>query len=321
MRQIPDLSIQQIGYRRIAAAVPELTLSLLKLRTIDDIFLNLGTWQGIVSQRTALTEIRMYSAHIDLLSALSVIAQIRQIPKRPGFSVTASFVGKRNYTTEEIKQAVMQGITSHYAWQYSEDEVKSDIDIRVFIEHQSAYLGLRLGKTSLQKRAYKQIHTLGSLKPPVAAAMLLLGSKTDGLVVDPFCGAGTILIEACLMGFPALGGDLDNKALDAAVKNAEFAGSKPALALWNAHHLPIASQSAGMVVSNLPWGKQVPTSPDLERLYQLACLEIKRILLPGSPAVILTSLPEWIPEEILHIVKKFEISLFGQNPTILIATG
>ena len=131
MRQIPDLSIQQIGYRRIAAAVPELTLSLLKLRTIDDIFLNLGTWQGIVSQRTALTEIRMYSAHIDLLSAVSVIAQIRQIPKRPGFSVTASFVGKRNYTTEEIKQAVMQGITSHYAWQYSEDEVKSDIDIRV----------------------------------------------------------------------------------------------------------------------------------------------------------------------------------------------
>ena len=321
MHQIPGLSIHQVGYRRIAAAVPELSLALLTLRTIDDIFLNIATWQDVISQRAALLDLRLHSAHLDLLSSTAAVAQIRQLPKRPSFSITASFVGKRNYSTDEIKQSVMQGVTSHFAWEYREDEGNSDLNIRIFIEHQTAYIGLRLGKQSLQKRSYKQVHTLGSLKPPVAAAMLWLAENRNGPVIDPFCGAGTILIEASLMGYPAIGGDLDRNALLATQNNARLAGVQPKLALWNTSCIPLASQSAGLVVSNLPWGRQTSTGPELEQLYRLACLEIKRILPTGSRAVLLTSLPEWVPGDYLHIEQRIEISLFGQNPTILILSN
>jgi len=83
---------------------------------------------------------------------------------------------------------------------------EGQVNIRVFIEHATAFVGVRLGAALLHRRAYKQEHISGSLKPTVAAAMLEMAQVTlASWVPDPFCGAGAILIEASLRCVPAWG--------------------------------------------------------------------------------------------------------------------
>lgn len=49
--------------------------------------------------------------------------------------------------------------------------------------------------------------------PPVAAALLAKFSETGGTIFDPFCGSGTMLVEASVAGRNSVGGDVDPLAV------------------------------------------------------------------------------------------------------------
>ncbi|HBR80399.1 MAG: putative DNA methylase [Candidatus Uhrbacteria bacterium GW2011_GWE2_45_35] len=55
----------------------------------------------------------------------------------------------------------------------------------------------------------------GMLPPKLARMMInLSGAELDNTVIDPFCGSGTVLMEAALMGFSKIiGGDISEKAI------------------------------------------------------------------------------------------------------------
>src|SRR5689334_9355211 len=230
---LPGVSVDQIAYRRVFATCQGSLSPLLSLRTVDDVFLYLGTWSGIERARESLTTLRMESARLDLNEALKTCEQVRLIRKPPTFSLTANFVGKRNYSTEEIKQACAEGIIERQRWTYSENESHSDLNVRVFLEGDTAVVGVRLGARSLSKRAYKQQHVLGSLKPAVAAALLALADLKPALrILDPCCGAGTILIEAKAYGAKAWGGDINREAVMASRFNATQASAMVQFLQW-----------------------------------------------------------------------------------------
>src|SRR6185503_2497460 len=46
--------------------------------------------------------------------------------------------------------------------------------------------------------------------------------KALDYILDPFCGSGTILQEAILLGFRAVGSDLDQTAIENSEKNLEW---------------------------------------------------------------------------------------------------
>ena len=50
---------------------------------------------------------------------------------------------------------------------------------------------------------------IGKLKSSIARYLLTEHTQPDDLVVDPFCGSGTILLEASLMGRRAYGADVN----------------------------------------------------------------------------------------------------------------
>ena len=78
-----------------------------------------------------------------------------------------------------------------------------------------------------QNALYKQENVPGSLKPTVAAALLSLAGVRPGTrVLDPCCGAGTILIEAEAVQAEGWGGDIDLQIVKAAQNNA-FHGRSP----------------------------------------------------------------------------------------------
>jgi 23S rRNA G2445 N2-methylase RlmL len=285
---------------------------------VDDVFLSLGSWDEILPQRVALERIRLKCRELDLPPAAAIIAGIRALTPRPSFSVTVNFVGKRNYTSEEVKTAAAEEISQVTGWVYG-SENESELNLRLFIEHDRAYVGLRLSAYPLHSRLYKQAHISGSLKPTVAAAMLqILEPWPAALTLDPFCGAGTIPIEAGLMGAQPLGFDRDPAALLAAKQNAQHAAVYGPLAQADACCLPLAAGAVDFTATNLPWGRQVQVDQLLAELYHRACGEIERVTASYGRVVLLTSQPELVAFQRLELRQQIEISLFGQIPSILL---
>ncbi len=311
---LPHTQVTQIGYRRVEADSSELS-SLLTLRTIDDVFLKLATWHDVGHERRWLALFTQLGEQLTTDAFLPLLADLRSIPQPPRFSVTVNFVGKRNYSAPEVKTAIADGINRQQpAWQYVEDDRDADLNLRVFIDHQTALVGLRIGATPLHRRAYKVFHQPGALKPTVAAAMVRLADIQPGaLVIDPFCGSGTIVVEAALSGAAAIGGDLDVDATQGALLN-----SQQVLSLiyqGDARRIPLPDGSVDAVISNLPWGRQVQVDDRLMHLYQQSFAEMQRVIKPAGKIVLLTTFPDLLdatPDE------AHEISLFGQTPQILI---
>jgi len=170
------------------------------------------------------------------------------------------------------------------------------------------------------------VNIAGSLKPTVAAAMVRLGDyPPNALVVDPLCGAGTIPIEAGLLGLRAVGGDLAVDALGAARTNQAAAGIAVEFESWDARAIPLASGTVDGVVCNLPWGRQVAVEANIEGVYAACIKEMARILRPEGRAVLLTNLRQLLRDSALaaglQVEREVEISLSGLTPVITVLSG
>src|SRR5512145_3008506 len=131
MAALPGVQVQQVAYRRITATCRD-PARLLTLRTVDDVFLDLGAWSGLARQRDALSKLRQQATRLDLRPALAVCAALRSFPSSPCFSLTVNFVGKRNYTSDEIKQVFATAISTRHGWRYTPDDDAADLNVRVF---------------------------------------------------------------------------------------------------------------------------------------------------------------------------------------------
>lgn len=60
---------------------------------------------------------------------------------------------------------------------------------------------------------------MGVLPPKLARMMINFTALRDGIIWDPFCGSGTILMEAGMLGFNLLGSDISDLAIDATAEN------------------------------------------------------------------------------------------------------
>ncbi|TMR04779.1 RNA methyltransferase, partial [Nonomuraea turkmeniaca] len=149
--------------------------------------------------------------------------------------MSASFVGRRNYTRFEIEDAVGAELARPLGVAYHSRSAggRPPLDAmswRVTIEGEQAVIALRPADRPLHRRPYKTASIRGTLHPPVAAAMAELARLHGArLVLDPCCGAGTTLIEAHVLAphLRLLGFDHDPAALSAAAANARAADRPP----------------------------------------------------------------------------------------------
>jgi tRNA (guanine6-N2)-methyltransferase len=319
MASIAQLRIRERAYRRVLADFDGPAAQLVALRTVDDVFIHLADWRNVAHTRDYLTTIADLSARLELEAARAVCRTLRPIGDPVRFSVTANFVGRRNYSADEIKLAVARGVAAGHGWVYQPDDAAAAINIRVFIEHDTALAGIRLAARPLHERPYKLAHRPGSLKPSVAAAMLRLGRVDAGTrLLDPFCGAGTILVEAALAGAHSAGGDIDAEAVETATANARAAGVDAMIRVWDARSLPLAGGSIDAIVSNPPWGRQIASGMSLTALYRDSLSEMQRVLAEHGRIVLLVGEPTLVHAPALRIEQDIEISLFGQTPRIVV---
>jgi len=98
-----------------------------------------------------------------------------------------------------IKKAVVERLKTKYrtAWFEERGQV---YQIQFLIRKDVASLYLDTSGPSLHKRGYRALSAGAPIKETLAAAMAGLARIRDySSVVDPFCGSGTILIEAALL--------------------------------------------------------------------------------------------------------------------------
>lgn len=98
-----------------------------------------------------------------------------------------------------IKKAMVEELKSVYnvSW-FSEDG--ASYPFRVFLMKDLVTIGLDTTGESLHKRGYRKLVSKAPVAENLASAMILLTPwNKDRILVDPFCGSGTIPIEAAMM--------------------------------------------------------------------------------------------------------------------------
>lgn len=82
--------------------------------------------------------------------------------------------------------------------------------------------------------------------------------KAGELVFDPFCGTGSMLIEAGLIDCRVMGLDVQRRMTRGCLRNLKYFGIKPeGIVLGDARHLPVAGIDC--VVTDPPYGKSTVT--------------------------------------------------------------
>lgn len=126
------------------------------------------------------------------------------IPKDGKFWVAkAASVKSKLFSPSDIQSIMKKAMVERMKGVYHIDwfsESGADYPVRVFIKKDEVTVGLDTSGESLHKRGYRKLTAKAPIAENLAAALLLLTPwKKDRILVDPFCGSGTIPIEAAMM--------------------------------------------------------------------------------------------------------------------------
>lgn len=98
-----------------------------------------------------------------------------------------------------MKKAMVERLKGIYHTTWFEENGDS-FPIRVFLMKDEVVVGLDTTGESLHKRGYRKLTAKAPIAENLAAALIMLTPwNKDRILVDPFCGSGTIPIEAAMM--------------------------------------------------------------------------------------------------------------------------
>ncbi|MFI1734999.1 TRM11 family SAM-dependent methyltransferase [Streptomyces acidicola] len=319
-------TVDWVGHREVGFRTEPGTDDEGRLRTADDVFLL------ALRRDDAGPHKRDLAALADLARAVDLTGLARERRARGGpagfggIEISASFLGRRTYNRYDIEDAVGRVLAEragvpYHARRYGEHPPPGHSGWRLTLDGTHATLLLRLGRRPAHRRAYKNATIPGTLHPPVAAAMAQAAELRPGLrVLDPCCGAGTLLIEAhhTVPGTTLLGFDLDPAARRAARRNA---GPLPVTVRHgDAGALPLPDRSVDRVLCNPPWGDQVDAGGRLAEHPERWWRELARVLTDEGRAVVLLPEARGLGQALtlgLAPVHVQQLSLFGSRPLLV----
>ena len=299
-----DLARANIGLRCGARVL--LVLAEFPARTFEELFQGVRAipWEDLIPKNGAFP-VRGYS----ITSQLSSVPACQSI----------------------VKKAVVERLKDRYHLEHFPED-GALYPVRFSLLKDQALVGLDTSGEGLYKRGYRAVGVTAPLRETLAAALVLL-SKYRGRdpFCDPFCGSGTIPIEAALIAknrapglhrrfiaqrwswLPAAcwtdavaeaegrefhgrydiwGGDTDPAAVAVAQHNAGLAGVSDCVRFTVADAARFSrTEPYGRVVTNPPYGERISDRREAEGLYR-AFGEACRSLPPGWRVGILSSHPE-----------------------------
>ncbi len=292
------------------------------LRSASRVLLRLGDFQA-----TAFPELRKKAARLAWERALA--------PGQP-VSLHVTCHKSRLYHSDAVAERIAGAIADRLGQpapllKAEDDPLSPPQLVVVRLAHDHCTISLDSSGALLHRRGYRQALAKAPLRETLAAAMLLAcGWQTNAPLLDPFCGSGTIAIEAALLalgippgagrrfafmdwpGFdarrwqrrleafsipacndlpPILGSDRDAGAVEMAQANAERAGVAGCIQFSRRAVSELQPPSGpGWVVTNPPYGVRLSANQDLRNLYARLG-DVLRQRCPGWQAAILCSDP------------------------------
>lgn len=104
------------------------------------------------------------------------------------------------YVALKAKDAIVDAMRAHFGERSSVDTRNPDVPIQLYIKRNHCTVYLDTSGDPLDRRGYRLDRGEAPLREHLAAGLLLIsGWQGDVPLYDPFCGSGTILVEAALI--------------------------------------------------------------------------------------------------------------------------
>lgn len=262
------------------------------LRTANRVFINIARFHA--------------ETFDDLFDGIKNILWQTIIPKNARVIVNAKSFKSKLYALSSIQKVTKKAIVTAMGNLF---ESGGTYTIEIVVNEDEVLVALDTSGTALHKRGYRTYVGEAPLRETLASAIILLSVwKWDRPFVDPFCGSGTLPIEAALIATntaPGLNRNFafenflkapevitsvkeearDNVILDRDLRISGFDINKDAISLSLKHarnagvenkiHLQVADMrtlssrfSHGVIVTNPPYGERLLKEKELQTLYQ-----------------------------------------------------
>lgn len=299
---------------------------LLRLRTTEDVFATVAHITGLGHSEGALRVLHSAVSRADIAGAITQWRASHKERQPHSWRVVSQMQGTHDFRRVDAGRAVSDALRKLLPRAIRQVDDDADLEFWLSLGGGEAFVGLRLSDATMRHRTYKREHIPASLRPTVAAAMGWLSQPTpDDIVLDPLCGAGTLIIERARLAplQKAIGGDRREEVVGLAERNAQAAAVAAEWHTWDARSLPLDAASVTRVITNLPFGKQIGSHQANEGLYSALAREFGRVLTPDGVIVALTSEDQlWeriVREQGWRISKKVVIVVLGQPASIFVA--
>lgn len=160
------------------------------LRTAERILLKMGQFQARTFE--------------ELFQNTKKIPWEEYIPEDGNFQVVkAASVKSKLFSVPDIQSIMKKAMVERLKECYHTDWFQADgayYPVRVFLKKDVVTVGLDTTGVALHKRGYRPKSGKAPISETLAAALIMLTPwKEDRILVDPFCGSGTFVIEAAMM--------------------------------------------------------------------------------------------------------------------------
>ena len=281
-----------------------------KARPADIPRVNLNLRTG---ERVLLVVGRYHAADFEaLFEGAKALPWEEFIPREGAFPVKGYSLNSQLHALPAIQSVLKKALAARLGQKYGMDtlpETGALYQVQFSLMHDEVTLMLDTTGAGLHKRGYRAVGVVAPLRETLAAAMVLLSRyRGKDPFCDPFCGSGTIAIEAALIaknrapglnrafsaqrwkwldsglwlqaadeamdkefhgGYDIWGGDIDPKAVAIARDNAVKADVEDVVRFEVADAVKFHRDApAGRVVTNPPYGERILEKREAEDLYR-----------------------------------------------------
>lgn len=230
------------------------------------------------------------------------------------FAVRVWKLGKVDVNASYLERKIGERITSHG----KRVDLSAPENLFLGIAAEKLYLALSLAKVPRGDFERRRPHLRpyyhpGAISPRLSRAIVnLTRVRPSELLADPFCGSGSFLIEAGLIGARLYGFDVDGEAIEGAERNLEQAGQ----AGIHGYHLEVKNfleerftERFHAVVADPPYGLSSSMGGmKREEFYQKTVEKMGEILKPGRYACLVLPKGTAIdPGQAFKLIERYDV--------------
>jgi putative N6-adenine-specific DNA methylase len=217
-----------------------------------------------------------------------------------------------------VKKAIVERLKEKYKVEWLQETSSAKYQVQFAIMNDIAFLYIDTSGAGLHKRGYRTVGNAAPMRETLAAAIVKLARyRGREAVADPFCGSGTIPIEAALAALnraPGLnrdfaakkwewldtkiwseavleaksreysgkydiwGGDIDSECIEIAIENAKRAGVSEHIRFETAEAADFSRNDTDMIImTNPPYGERVMLPTEAEAIYRKFGEAVKKL--------------------------------------------